>query len=104
MALTCRDWCISRQLWWGHRIPAYFARIKATEAGLDKNDPALNDRWIVARTAELALTKAAAKLGVSEAEVRHRLTYPYLMLIFTMKKISLEQDEDVLDTWFRFVL
>ena len=22
-----RDWCVSRQLWWGHRIPAYFVRI-----------------------------------------------------------------------------
>ena len=69
LSKSYRDWCISRQLWWGHRIPAYFARVKATEAGLDKNDPALNDRWIVARTPELALSKAAAKLGVSEAEV-----------------------------------
>ena len=63
------DWCISRQLWWGHRIPAYFARVKATESALDKNDPANNHRWIVARTRELALKIAAEKLGVNESEV-----------------------------------
>lgn len=28
---SCRDWCISRQLWWGHRIPAYYVSF---------NDPA----------------------------------------------------------------
>lgn len=25
-----RDWCISRQLWWGHRVPAYYVKIKGT--------------------------------------------------------------------------
>jgi valyl-tRNA synthetase len=76
-----RDWCVSRQLWWGHRIPAYFVRI-AGEANLDKNEPGNNDRWVVARSEAEAKTKAAEKFNVSENE------------------ITLEQDEDVLDTWF----
>ncbi len=44
-----QDWCISRQLWWGHRIPAYFY-----------NDGA---DFVVARTPEEALEKARAKSG-----------------------------------------
>ena len=61
-----RDWCISRQLWWGHRIPAY--RVQARE-----------DEWIVARTPEEALIQARLKYG---------------------ENVIIEQDPDVLDTWF----
>lgn len=43
-----KDWCVSRQLWWGHRIPAYFL----PEGG-----------YVVAATAEEALAKAKAKTG-----------------------------------------
>ena len=43
-----KDWCISRQLWWGHRIPAYFL----PEGG-----------YVVAETPELALEKAREKTG-----------------------------------------
>jgi valyl-tRNA synthetase len=49
---------------------------------LDKNDPENSGRWFVARTAEDARRDAAAKLGAPESDV------------------TLEQDEDVLDTWF----
>ncbi len=78
-----RDWCVSRQLWWGHRIPAYFARLVTEDRQLiDSNDPQHSHRWFVARTEALAHTLAAEALGVEE------------------EQIVLTQDEDVLDTWF----
>ncbi|MBR6813258.1 MAG: valine--tRNA ligase, partial [Tidjanibacter sp.] len=49
-----KDWCISRQLWWGHRIPAYFL-----PAG----------GYVVAETAEEALELARAKSGNNELQM-----------------------------------
>ncbi|KAI7833353.1 tRNA synthetases class I-domain-containing protein [Kickxella alabastrina] len=69
------DWCISRQLWWGHRIPAYFVRI----AG-QNNDPLDQEFWVVGRDKAEAQRRAAEK-------------FPGIDLV-------LEQDPDVLDTWF----
>lgn len=57
-----RDWCISRQLWWGHRIPVYY-----TEDG----------RFTAAKSE----SEARVKLGIDES-------------------VALNQDPDVLDTWF----
>lgn len=57
-----QDWCISRQLWWGHRVPAWY-----DESG-------------------------QVYVGRSEAEVRERHNLG--------ADVKLEQDTDVLDTWF----
>lgn len=65
-----QDWCISRQLWWGHRIPAYFY-------GDGEED------FVVAETADEALKMAQAKTGNA-----------------ALTADDLKQDEDALDTWF----
>ncbi len=59
-----RPWCISRRLWWGHRIPAWYGE---------------DGKVFVAAGEADAMKKATAHYG---------------------KKVSLNQDEDVLDTWF----
>jgi valyl-tRNA synthetase len=65
-----RDWCISRQLWWGHRIPAWYYGDGEEE-------------FVIARAADEALEKAKEKSGNS-----------------SLTAGDIRQDEDVLDTWF----
>ncbi len=67
-----KDWCISRQLWWGHRIPAYFYDNGTGE-----------EAFVVARTEDEALEKAKAITGNEN-----------------MTKADLTQDPGALDTWF----
>ncbi len=42
------DWCISRQLWWGHQCPVYQVRFE----GEDESHPEANERWFAGRTEE----------------------------------------------------
>jgi valyl-tRNA synthetase len=67
------DWCISRQLWWGHQIPAWYA-ISETNGEITDTTP-----FVVAKNDAEALEKAKAQFG---------------------ENVKLERDPDVLDTWF----
>ena len=73
-----KDWCISRQLWWGHQIPAWYFEWK-TENGERKVDV------IVALNKEEAEKIAIEKHGLST---------------FHSPLSTFRQDDDALDTWF----
>ena len=64
------DWCISRQLWWGQRIPAYYLP---------------NGEFVVAKSKEEALVLANSTRNDQSLK---------------LESSDLQQDEDVLDTWF----
>lgn len=71
--VNLKDWCISRQLWWGHQIPAWYI-VSETDGEIRDNTP-----FVVAMNENEAINQAATEMG-REVEVR--------------------QDPDVLDTWF----
>lgn len=48
-----QEWCISRQLWWGHRVPAYFVTIKD-----QPHTEAESHYWVSGRNEEEAMAKA----------------------------------------------
>lgn len=71
--VSLRDWCISRQLWWGHQIPAWYA-VSETNGEITDDTP-----FFVATSEAAAREQAVVQFGES---------------------VQLEQDPDVLDTWF----
>ena len=68
-----KDWCISRQLWWGHQIPAWYA-VSETGGKIADRTP-----FVVAKSEAEAREKAISQFG---------------------EDVKLERDPDVLDTWF----
>ncbi|OIR58174.1 MAG: valyl-tRNA synthetase [Amphiamblys sp. WSBS2006] len=68
-----QDWCVSRQLWWGHRIPVYCVHVGGVPT----------EKWLAETSLERATLEAQRQFPSSPPE-----------------SITAVQDEDVLDTWF----
>ncbi len=71
-----QDWCISRQVWWGHRIPAWYRKSKSAEAGVSP-----------AKQGNAADTATSTE----ERNIRVQIASP---------GADWTQDPDTLDTWF----
>ncbi|MBJ7317803.1 MAG: valine--tRNA ligase [Brevundimonas sp.] len=97
-------WCISRQLWWGHRIPAWYG--PQEPYGRDANS--LVPEIFVAEDAQSALALARKKYAGRQVDLAEsddafeswRAQYVY----GSDMPILIRQDEDVLDTWFSSAL
>jgi len=96
-----QPWCISRQLWWGHRIPAWYGWYLSKDGLIDIQEKPL----VFVGLDEQAVIKAAKKYYGDQCEVR----FDDVRNIdiedegstdFIVRSITLTRDPDVLDTWF----
>jgi valyl-tRNA synthetase len=107
-----QPWCVSRQLWWGHRIPAWYGPAMTTEPDGDGGHQVAVDhfgnspgKFFVAATEADAIAQAAAfyHRPVKTADGRDAARSAMLKGDHETA-IYLYQDEDVLDTWFSSAL
>ncbi|HEY7331274.1 MAG TPA: valine--tRNA ligase [Gemmataceae bacterium] len=110
-----RDWCISRQLWWGHRIPVWSRREDLGWGSVDEVKEVLgrlkqlqeeNPGFLSTKSFE---TGGSASIGPEGQELKPIRIYVCLapdgdQLAAELERLGFTQDPDVLDTWFSSAL
>ena len=98
-----QPWCISRQLWWGHQIPAWYGPAMTSRQGEKSFNP-LERKIFVAESEAEALDEARAYYGM-EIDVRADLDdWIKTVVAGSFSKAPIFRDADVLDTWFSSAL
>ncbi|MCA0902869.1 valine--tRNA ligase [Qipengyuania aquimaris] len=101
-----QPWCVSRQLWWGHRIPAWYGpdvNSASKEAYYPEEPKGVEP--VVANTFEEAKAKIAESLGVeADRIVEADLDEVPFGEVTDGSQIMVWRDDDVLDTWFSSAL
>ncbi|MEE2719120.1 MAG: class I tRNA ligase family protein, partial [Planctomycetota bacterium] len=104
-----RDWCISRQLWWGHRIPVWSRTFPLSEAGSIEGDGLVHDTdGCTLPCADGAVDGRATMLRIDRANdevtVFACVDHGHSEMESELEAADYAQDEDVLDTWFSSAL
>ena len=100
-----QPWCISRQLWWGHQIPAWYGRAKASYDETGSRSVPFALEIFVAETESEAIRQATEYYGEAVKVVKQPAVYQSIEPTrFDVRSesgaVEIWQDEDVLDTWF----
>jgi valyl-tRNA synthetase len=110
-----QPWCISRQLWWGHQIPAWYHLNVSDQGEVVVDLTAINERFrlnrgrdlsqfsfVVAETEAQAISEIKNKFPNRKVElVENQID---ALALLNEGKIGVWRDEDVLDTWFSSAL
>ncbi|WP_136161144.1 valine--tRNA ligase [Sphingomonas flavalba] len=100
-----QPWCVSRQLWWGHRIPAWYGPKRRAEGGIEYDNKTGEFETFVAEDEATARKLAGDYYGVdpSDVGIANDFAKGLTRSLFT-SELSIWRDEDVLDTWFSSAL
>ena len=101
-------WCVSRQLWWGHQIPAWYGPIINEKEELIFNFSTLEMKIFVGKDQEEIFTEASeyySKIGRTVViENSEREAFLHFGSTAARSEVAIWRDEDVLDTWFSSAL